>query len=224
LLEVFNHRAGDLMQDLKTGHLIQASPRAQFYGQLIGSTLSIPVTVTAFILYSRAYTIPGPTFPAPTAYVWLNLSRLLREFLPLQAVTALLTGRTGDGSLPENSAIFMLSSAIIFALVSAFKTHASKRGLWYAKWIPSGVAFAIGFLNTPSFSLARLVGGIIEYTYRKSLASKGKSDDIRLVVAASGFVLGEGVMSVVCLVLRTLGIGIASCWGCVSEMCEECPP
>jgi uncharacterized oligopeptide transporter (OPT) family protein len=75
------------MQDLKTGHLVRASPRAQFYGQLIGSTLSIPVTATAFILYSRAYTIPGPTFPAPTAYVWLSLARLLRESLDALAVS-----------------------------------------------------------------------------------------------------------------------------------------
>ncbi|KAF8274848.1 oligopeptide transporter [Lactarius quietus] len=198
-------QAGDLMQDLKTGHLVRASPRAQFYGQLIGSTVSIPVTVTAFILYSRAYPIPGPTFPAPTAYVWLSLARLLR-----------------DGSLPEKCAIFMVSSAIVFALISAFKTHVSRRGLWYAKWIPSGVAFAIGFLNTPSFSLARLVGGIIEYIYH-SRVSKGKSGDIRLIVVASGFVLGEGVMSIVLLVLRTFGVGVVSCWGCSSGMCGGCP-
>ena len=72
-------RAGDLMQDLKTGHLLRASPRAQFYGQLIGSSLSIIVSATAYTLYQRAYTIPGPFFPAPTAYVWLSLARLLRE-------------------------------------------------------------------------------------------------------------------------------------------------
>ena len=65
------------MQDLKTGHLLQASPRAQFYGQLIGSGVSIVVTATAYSLYTRAYPIPGPTFPAPTAYVWLSLARLL---------------------------------------------------------------------------------------------------------------------------------------------------
>ena len=46
------------MQDLKTGHLCHASPRAQFYGQLIGSSVSIIVTATAFILYNHAYTIP----------------------------------------------------------------------------------------------------------------------------------------------------------------------
>jgi uncharacterized oligopeptide transporter (OPT) family protein len=92
--------------------------------------------------------------------------------------------------------------------------------LWYAKWIPSGVAFAIGFLNAPSFSLARLIGGIVEYIYHTSRASRG---DIRLVVVASGFVLGEGVMSVVCLLLRTFGVGVASCWGCNSGMCGGCP-
>lgn len=67
------------MQDLKTGHLVHASPRAQFYGQLIGSSLSIIVSASAYTLYQRAYTIPGPSFPAPTAYVWLGLARLLRK-------------------------------------------------------------------------------------------------------------------------------------------------
>lgn len=71
-------RAGELMQDLKTGHLCGASPRAQFFGQLIGSSLSIVVTTTAYTLYNRAYVIPGPSFPAPAAYVWLSLARLLR--------------------------------------------------------------------------------------------------------------------------------------------------
>ena len=128
----------------------------------------------------------------------------------------------GDGQLPAKSGVFMLSFAIIFGLVSAFKTVAQRRQLWYAKWIPSGVAFAIGFLNTPSFSLARLVGGIVEYIYHTRVADSGSSD-IRLIVIASGFVLGEGVVSVVTLVLRTFGVGAASCWGCDSGMCGGCP-
>lgn len=73
------------MQDLKTGHLIRASPRFQFYGQLIGSSLSIIVTTTAYSLYRRAYQIPGPEFPAPTAYVsntstYKNLSLISDRF------------------------------------------------------------------------------------------------------------------------------------------------
>lgn len=79
------------MQDLKTGHLCHASPRAQFFGQLIGSSVSIIVTTTAYTLYNRAYVIPGPSFPAPTAYVWLSLARLLRTcYTPLMCKSEML--------------------------------------------------------------------------------------------------------------------------------------
>ncbi|KAI6125070.1 OPT oligopeptide transporter protein-domain-containing protein [Pisolithus croceorrhizus] len=198
-------QAGDLMQDLKAGHLLHASPKAQFYGQLIGSSLSIIVSATAFSLYQRAYTIPGPSFPAPTAYVWLSLARLLR-----------------DGQLPDKTGLFMLVFALLFAVTAGIKVIAIRRGHPYAKWIPSGVAFAIGFLNTPSFSIARLIGGLVEYWYhrRKGTTSGG---DIRLIVIASGFVLGEGVVSVLTLILRTLGIGVISCWGCGGGICPGCP-
>ncbi|EJF56509.1 oligopeptide transporter [Dichomitus squalens LYAD-421 SS1] len=197
-------QAGDLMQDLKTGHLIHASPRAQFFGQLIGSCLSIIVTTTAYTLYQRAYEIPGPSFPAPTAFVWLGLARLLR-----------------DGELPERSALFMIFFAILFGAVAAAKTYAVRSGWPHAKWIPSGVAFAIGFLNTPSFSLARLVGGIVEHVYYTRVGRE--NGGIKLIVIASGFVLGEGVVSVVSLILRTFGVGVASCWGCGHGMCGGCP-
>ncbi|KAF9449519.1 oligopeptide transporter [Macrolepiota fuliginosa MF-IS2] len=198
-------QAGDLMQDLKTGHLCHASPRAQFYGQMIGSSVSILVTATAFTLYNRAYEIPGPSFPAPTAYVWLSLARLLR-----------------DGHLPEKSAVFMAAFAGVFAVLAMVKVYAVRRELWFAKWIPSGVAFAIGFLNTPSFSIARLVGGVMEYIYRTRYAKDRQ--DIRLIVIASGFVLGEGVISIVGLALQLFGVGVASCWGCGHGLCGGgCP-
>lgn len=119
----------------------------------------------------------------------------------------------------------MLIFAAIFASIAAFKAYATHRQLPYTKWIPSGVAFAIGFLNTPSFSLARLIGGIIEYVYHKQRVARGSNTDgdIRLIVIASGFVLGEGVISVVSLVLRTCGIGVISCAGCSPGLCGGCP-
>ena len=115
----------------------------------------------------------------------------------------------------------MSAFALIFGVVSAVKTYASSRQLRYANWIPSGVAFAIGILNTPSFSMARLIGGIMEYVYRTRYAKGG--NDIRLVVIASGFVLGEGVLGIVSLALRMLGVGVLSCWGCGHGQCGNCP-
>lgn len=212
------------MQDLKTGHLCHASPRAQFYGQIIGSSVSILVTATAFTLYNRAYEIPGPSFPAPTAYVWLSLARLLRTcdgFNLNKLLPKLTLLKIGDGHLPEKSAVFMAAFAGVFAVLSMVKVYGIRRELRFVKWIPSGVAFAIGFLNPPSFSLARLIGGIAEYVYRTRYAKDGR--DIRLIVIASGFVLGEGVISIVGLALRIFGVGVVSCWGCGHGLCGGCP-
>lgn len=218
------------MQDFKTGHLIGASPRAQFQGQMIGSLVSVFVTTTAFTLYSRAYAIPGPNFPAPTAYVWLNLARLLRS-----------------SSLPPHVDKFMISFGAAAGCLALFKVWAAKSRAGWIKWIPSGVAFAIGMLNTPNFAMTRLVGGIVELAWRRGEATRrrrlrhGRNDDgeedgdvssgtgrddvgeITIVIIASGFVLGEGVGSIVNLVLRMLNIDQASCWGCVKGVCGTCP-
>ncbi|KAG9104215.1 hypothetical protein FRC06_004432 [Ceratobasidium sp. 370] len=186
-------QAGDLMQDLKTGHLLHASPRAQFYGQLVGSVVSIFVSAVAYNLYTRVYAIPGPQFPAPTAYVWLSFARLI-----------------GSGNaLPSHTTPFVVNATVVTALITGFKMRALSQGKGWAKWVPSGVAFAIGFLNTPSFTIARLLGGIIELLYQRrvrQLRAEGKpTDDVAIVILASGFVLGEGVMSIIGLVMKAFG-------------------
>ncbi|KIY44005.1 oligopeptide transporter [Fistulina hepatica ATCC 64428] len=201
-------QAGDLMQDLKTGHLCGASPRAQFYGQIVGSSVSILVTATAYSLYKRTYQIPGPEFPAPSAYVWLSLARLLR-----------------DGDLPEKSGLFMTIFALLFGFIAAIKMWASRSTHSYwariAPYIPSGVAFAIGFLTTPSFSIARFLGGLLDFYYRRRLVKL--KPNIHLIIVASGFVLGEGVISILSLALRHWGVSVLTCWGCSHGMCAGCP-
>lgn len=60
----------------------------------------------------------------------------------------------------------------------------------------------------------------MEYVYRTRFAKDG--GDIRLIVIASGFVLGEGVVSIISLILRTLGVGVLSCYGCGHGLCGGC--
>ena len=117
----------------------------------------------------------------------------------------------------------MIIFAIVFGLISAGKVYCAQGRSRFTKYLPSGVAFAIGFLNTPSFTMARLIGGVIEATWRTRRQSKGGSNDITLIVIASGFVLGEGLVSVIALVLRSWGIGVSSCWGCGHGTCSGCP-
>ncbi|CAK7217442.1 OPT super [Sporothrix eucalyptigena] len=45
-------QAGELMQDLKTGHLIGAAPTAQFWGQVIGTSVGAVVSAFLYKLYT----------------------------------------------------------------------------------------------------------------------------------------------------------------------------
>jgi len=194
-------QAGDLMQDLKTGHLLRASPRSQFYGQMIGSLASVFVSTAAYKFYTSVYEIPGPEFAVPSAGIWLNLARLLNK-----------------GSLPSHVVPFMVVFGAVFGLISALKVFSSRAIARHRvlrkviPYLPSGVAFAIGFLNAPSFSLARLIGGYI--AYRATKASRTGEIPLFAIVVASGFVLGEGVFSIVTLTLKSNGYDAVSCFGC----------
>ena len=112
--------------------------------------------------------------------------------------------------------------AVVFGFVSAVKIPRANGQSRIAKYLPSGVAFAIGFLNTPSFTLARLIGGTIRGIWGGQ-GSGGRASEITLIVIASGFVLGEGLISIVTLILQSCGVGAVSCWGCGHGLCPACP-
>jgi hypothetical protein len=143
-------QAGDLMQDLKTGALLRASPRSQFYGQMIGSLASVFVSTAAYKLYKSVYEIPGPAFRVPTAAIWcversLPLQRLdgsLTE-LPFLSLRLNLARLLNTGHLPDKAPTFMVLFGFLFALSSFTKSMGplllrdSPR--WF-KHIPSGIA------------------------------------------------------------------------------------
>jgi len=183
-------QAGDIMQDLKTGHLIGAAPRAQFYGQLIGSAVGAIVSAVVYRLYNSVYKIPSKLFQVPTAYIWIDCSRLV----------------FGQG-LPPYARGFASLFALIFTITTLTKLGLKNRP-FVSSLIPGGIAFAVGMYNVPSFTLARVVGGLLEWAWRRYL--QGKYGETPLVILASGLILGEGLMSIVNLVMASFGV---PCWG-----------
>ena len=184
-------QAGDILQDLKAGHLIGASPKAQFYGQLIGSVVGAFVSAAVYKLYVSVYPIPGDLFQIPTAYVWIFTARLV----------------TGKG-LPPMAWQYAMGAGAIFAATTSIRIYLmiySEEKAWCRRlhpWIPGGIAVAVGMYNTPSFTLARTAGGIIAWYWVKW---KGRGET-RVIVLASGLILGEGVMSIVNLVLASMSV------------------
>lgn len=185
-------QAGDLMQDLKAGHLIGASPRAQFVAQMIGTVYSIFLSSIMYKVYNSVYDIPSSSFRIPTAVIWIDCARLV----------------TGEG-LPPKVYEFSVMFGIIFGIISLIKNTITPRNKYhkYLTYIPSGVALGIGIYNTPNFTLARFVGGVVSYFWMNN-NSIGNSKDrrITMVIQSSGLVLGEGLMSGFTMILTSLGV------------------
>lgn len=121
-------QAGDLMQDLKTGHLLGAAPNAQFWGQIIGSAIGAVVSALIYALYISVYEVPGDLFQVPTGYVWIFTARLV----------------TGKG-LPTMAWQWALGAAVVFIVLTIVRiVYADRRWLPY---VPGGIAVAVGKLH-----------------------------------------------------------------------------
>ncbi|KAH8554027.1 OPT oligopeptide transporter protein-domain-containing protein [Umbelopsis sp. PMI_123] len=203
IAEAGAQQAGDLMQDLKTGHLLRASPKAQFYGQMIGSFFSVFASTAAYKLYTSIYEVPGKEFPAPTAAVWLDMSRLVN-------------GRP----LPPHVLEFVLAFSCLFGILVLIKETTTYK---WRRYIPQGIAFAIGIYNPPNFTLARVIGGWAGHAWDRYCVEPATSNDnkgrlvglcrryreagkVLIIVIASGFVLGEGTFALFNLCLRAFGV------------------
>ncbi|EOD46529.1 putative oligopeptide opt protein [Neofusicoccum parvum UCRNP2] len=180
-------QAGDLMQDIKTGHLLGAAPNAQFWGQMIGSAVGAVLSAVVYKLYTNVYEVPGKLFEVPTGFVWIFTARLV----------------TGKG-LPPMVMQWALGAGLIFAVGTAFRvgeqTKAGSRR--WTRFIPGGIAVAVGMYNTPSFTLARTIGGLINLYWNRY---RGKQET-PIIVLASGLILGEGLLSIFNLLLASLGV------------------
>lgn len=175
-------QAGDLLQDLKTGHLLGASPKAQFYGQLIGSAVGAVVSALVYKLYTSVYEIPSNLFQTPTAYVWIFTARLV----------------TGQG-LPPKVPAFAAGAAALWAGLTVLRIYGNAKKAPWVPYIPGGIAVAVGMYNTPSFTLARTAGGLIAYYW----TGWRQKPETPIIVLASGLILGEGLVSIVNLGLAS---------------------
>jgi uncharacterized oligopeptide transporter (OPT) family protein len=175
---------------------------------MIGSAVGAVLSAVVYKLYTNVYTIPGGLFEVPTGYVWVFTARLV----------------TGKG-LPPMVKEWAGGAAIIFAvgtMIRVWGNSRKQRGLsgWWIDFVPGGIAVAVGMFatllslifhqltqcvgmyNTPSFTLARTIGGLLSLWWRRW---KGRSET-PIIVLASGLILGEGLFSIVNLLLASLKV------------------
>lgn len=178
-------QAADLMQDLKTGQLLGASPRQQLIAQLVGATAGIFVCVPIYVAFANSYEIGGADYPAPAAMAWKAMAEVLTQ---------------GIGAVPATS---LTAAATAFALGVLLPVVRKLTG-W--SWVPSGLAMGVACLVPAYYSVAMFVGALGYAVWQRRAPESAEALGFAL---ASGLLVGEGVMGVLVLLgselLRTLG-------------------
>jgi putative OPT family oligopeptide transporter len=185
-------QAGDMMQDLKTGYLLGASPRKQMIAQLIGISGGILICVPIYMLFMNAYGLAGMEgvdpktgFPAPAAQAWKAMAELLSQ---------------GLDAMPTNAIYGVIAGGIFGVAVPVLRKFVPALG----KVLPSGLAFGIAFIIPAFYSLAMFFGTVLFYIWKARSPQNAK--ELGFAVA-SGLIAGEGLMGVVNAVLTMAGIG-----------------
>lgn len=177
-------QAGDMMQDLKTGYLLGASPREQFKAQVTGIGFGIFFSVGAYKLLAKAYPVGSEKLPAPAAHAWKAMAELLSkglDALPPHAVSAVVAAALVGAAVP-----------VIRKFVPAAQTY-----------LPSTLAMGIAFIVPAYYSIAMFIGMVLFQAWKR--VSPDNATALAFSVA-SGLLVGEGVMGMVNAGMTIIGV------------------
>ncbi|MFA6433514.1 MAG: OPT family oligopeptide transporter [Elusimicrobiales bacterium] len=177
--------AADLLTDLKSGYLLKADPRQQFWAQFFGVIAGSLFVVPAYrLLIPTADMLGTDKWPAPGAQTWKGVAELLAK---------------GFHTLhPTAQAALAVGAALGISLVLLEKAFPK-----YKKYIPSPTGLGLAF-TTPAFNtISMFCGAAIALLMEKKNAAAAE----RIVVpVSSGLIAGESLIGVLIAALVVAGI------------------
>lgn len=178
--------AADLLTTLKTGWLLGAKPRHQFYAQLFGVVAGAAVVVPAFnLILPDPSVLGGEAWPAPSCVVWAGVSKAFSGGL--------------DALLPSSKLAIVIGLALGVALALLEKFAPRRLRLW----IPSASGLGIAMVVPASNSIAMFLGAAIAEIVRRRRPALAEQT---VVPVASGLIAGESLMGIVIALLIVTGV------------------
>jgi uncharacterized oligopeptide transporter (OPT) family protein len=177
--------AADLLTTLKTGWILGASPRVQFYAQLFGVLAGAAVVVPAFNLL-----IPDPTvlgsdaWPAPSCLVWAGVSKAFAG---------------GVGALDGLARTGIVAGLLLGVALAVMERMAPAR---LRSYVPSPSGLGIAMVIPGSNAIAMFGGALLAW-----LLQRHRPDLARryVVPVSSGLIAGESLMGVAVALLIVSG-------------------
>ncbi|KAJ1554541.1 hypothetical protein HK405_004750 [Cladochytrium tenue] len=214
----------DMVGDLKTAHLLGASPRSQFLAQAVGSLVAVFISVGLFVLFGMAYpcflTMPGAA-SANSTTAFANMT------LAANATSAAAAAAAAAGSCPFAAPAVASWTAVSVALttgvsrtVPATSAYASlctlvigiaftvvKYVVVPPAWrhlLPNLNALGIAMVNPqPHVGVSLAVGAAANAIWR---AADHHRWDRYAFAVASGLIAGEGIAGIVEAVYALAGL------------------
>ncbi len=167
---------------LKAGHLLGAPVRPQLRAQMIGAVAGLVVSLPAYALVRAAHGIGTQRLPAPGAMTWKALAAV---------------SENGSAALPLWAGQACLWAAVVGALLALLERTRA------ARFVPSPVAMAAGFLIPATTSGAIALGALLWLLLSRRDAAQAERFASS---AAAGVISGEALMALTIAVLTALGV------------------
>ncbi|RLF66015.1 MAG: oligopeptide transporter, OPT family [Thermoplasmata archaeon] len=164
--------AGDVMQDLATGHIVGATPWKQQAMEIVGTFAAAFVMAPVLNMLHKAYVIGSKELPAPQANLMASISKGIFE-----------------GTLDMNMFVIGIIIAIIFIVLD--EILAAKKARFRTPVMP----VAVGIYLPIGLAVPILIGGIVKYIVEKK--KKVVSEVDPGVISAAGLIAGEALAGIV---------------------------
>jgi len=179
-------QCADLLDDLKCGHLLGASPRAQALAQLCGAAAGAVVGSAAYLLLipDAATMLATAEWPAPAAALWKSVAELFV---------------VGFDALPRHVPAAMALAACAGAGLVALRRFVPSG---WRRFVLSPVSLGLAFVLPASLSVSIFCGGLLAVLLRRWFADWSAR---YLVVICVGLIAGESLTGVGLAVYRVFG-------------------
>ena len=167
--------SADLLQALRCGYMVGASPRKQFFAMLLGVVVGSAVSAPVYnILVPNADVLGTDKLPAPAAQTWAGVALLLSN---------------GLHALPESARWGLLWGGLFGIVITLCERFWPKS----RKFLPSPTAMGIAFVIPAWNSVSMFIGAFIAWVLEKRTPAFG---DTYTVSVASGLIAGESLMGI----------------------------
>lgn len=184
--------AGDMLQDLKVGHILGGTPWKMQIGELVGVTVAAMVLIWPMILMDRVYEIGSPELPAPQA-----------------GLMALISQGIVGGDMAWPLVIAGMALAAVLILINAPSPMMIAVGMYLP--FPSTAGIFVGGLV--SWWLSRSLDE------REATGEERTTATNTGVLLSSGFIAGEALMAV--LLAFVVGASEAVPWLVLPQIADS---